>query len=1148
MLKSTVRRCSISSLFMNLIINLFTNKKTTVMRKFTIFLALMLFIGAQVALAQKTITGKVTSSDDGAGIPGATILVKGTTVGAITDVDGKYSLNVPKDKNVVLVSFVGMKTQEITLGADNTLNVVLSPDVQELEGVVVTALGVTREKKALGYSVQDVKGDALQTDGNANVINQLSGRIAGVQVTAASGNMGGSSRILIRGINSISGNNQPLFVIDGTIIDNSDFNTTNTARGAGGYDYGNMAQDINPDDVASISVLKGANAAALYGSRAANGVILITTKKGAAKKGKQIGIEFNTGLSFEQVSYLPKYQNEYGGGNGGLDPTAWEMKTYTDNSGYYKIPGVDGDGNAYQSFDLGMDYSIDESFGPKYTTTAGQFLEDYGIDVPDGSPYFNQPIYYRPYYSFDAWDTDHYGKSIEWMAPKHDVRDFFKTGIGWTNNIAFTGGSDAAQVRLALGTYNSSGYMPNSQLDKYTVNLSAIANLTKTLKAFADINYISTKAKGRSETGYGDVNPIERFNQWGQRQLDQYMAKSYINPDGTQRSWNRSSMDDPTIAFSNNPYWDRNMNYQNDKRDRYYGNVGVSWQITSWLRAQGKFNLDNYSFRTEERVAIGSASQSFYRQQVRSNSEMNAEFLFLVDKSFGQDWRVNANFGGNMMDRNYKLISGSTVGGLIIPELYTLSNSLTNVASDYKSWKRINSLYGSASLGWKSMLYLDVTLRNDWSSTLPKNKNSYMYPSVSLGWVISELPGVKKAKWLTFAKVRGSWAQVGNDTDPYRTSLTYANFLDSEGYPYHFTPDGLYGLPTTLNNPNLKPEMTRSWEVGAELKFLNNRLGLDFTYYDKASKNQIIPVAVSGATGYSFQVLNAGRITNKGFEIFLMAVPVKVKNIFDWTITANFAKNTNKVVELYPGIDNLQLGVGPFNISVNAAVGQEYGQLMGTDFIYDENGNKVVGKNGRYLESGVKALGSVLPDFNLGIGNEFKIYGFDLRVLIDIQQGGHFFSTTKMWGTYTGILAASAENGIRENGIVIDAMVAKYDDAGNVIYNPDGTAQVTGANTTNIDAYTWTTDHYSGPAMQNVLDASYIKLREITLSYTIPAKLTGPIQNLKIGLFGRNLATWGTAMVGIDPETNTSSGNIQGIEGAGLPATRTFGFNIGFNF
>ncbi len=1115
------------------------------MRKFTIFLALMFFIGLQVAHAQRTISGKVTSSDDGSGIPGATILVKGTAVGAITDVDGKYTLNVPKDKTILLVSYVGMKTQEVELGTDNVLNVTLQPSVQELEGVVVTALGVTREKKALGYSVQDVKGGALQTDGTANVINQLSGRIAGVQVTAASGNMGGSSRILIRGINSISGNNQPLFVVDGTIIDNSDFNTNNAARGAGGYDYGNMAQDINPDNIASISVLKGANAAALYGSRAANGVILITTKKGAAQKGKTIGVEFSTGLSFEQVSYLPDYQNEYGGGNGGIG-AGWEVKTYADNSGYYKVPAADG---SYQSFDLGMDYGIDESFGPAYSSKAGAYLNDagYGIDLT-GTIYENQPLMYRPWNSFDKWDTENYGKSIEWKAPAHDVKDFFKTGIGWTNNVAFTGGSDKATVRLGLGTFNSTGYMPESTLDRYTVNLSASANLTKDFKAFGEVNYITTKTKGRPETGYGDVNPVERFNQWGQRQLDMNVQKSYINPDGTQRSWNRTSMDDATPAYSNNPYWDRNMNYQNDKRDRYYGNVGLSWQITSWLRAQGKFNLDNYSFRTQERVAIGSASQSFYREQIRQNSELNAEFLFLIDKTFAKDWRLSANVGGNMMDRNYKLNSGSTVGGLIIPELYTLSNSFTNVASDYKSWKRINSLYGSASLGWRSMVYIDITAREDWSSTL-KNTPNYFYPSVSLSWVVSELPAIKEAKWLTFAKVRGGWAKAGNDGLPYQTSITYANFLDANGYPYHFPPNALYTLPTTLNNPNLVNEMTTSWEIGAELRVLDNRLGLDFTYYSKKSVNQIIPVAISGATGYSFELLNAGEITNKGFELFLTAIPVRVKKAFEWTFTANFARNRNMVVDIAPGIDNLQLGVGPFNITVNAAVGQEYGQLMGTDFIYDENGNKVVGSNGRYLKSGVKALGTVLPDWNMGVGNEFKIFGFDVRVLVDIQHGGNFFSTTKMWGTYTGILAASAANGIRENGVVIDAQVAKYDPVtGLVMYNPDGTAQVTGQNTKNIPAYTWTTDHYNGPAAQNILDASYVKLREITVSYTIPAKLTGPINNLKIGLFGRNLATFGTAMKGIDPEQNTSSGNIQGIEGAGLPSLRTFGFNVGFNF
>ena len=1117
------------------------------MRKLYLLLVFFIIVGIQAVYAQKKISGTVTDAEKGTPVRHATILIKGTEVSVKTDVNGKYSLTLPKEKSVVEVSSGGMKTQEITVGNDNTVNVVLEREIVNYESDATTALGLTREGRSLGYSVQDVKGEDLQRDGSANVINSLSGRIAGAQVINAPGNLEGSSRILLRGISSITGNNQPIFVVDGTIIDNSNFNTLNTARGAGGYDYGNMAQDINPDEIATISVLKGANAAALYGSRAANGAILITTKKGGKAKGKEIGIEFNTGLSFEQVASLPAYQDKYGGGHGGLDAGSWEMKTYSNNSGYYKIPGVDKNGKAYQSFDLGNDYSVDESFGPKYTTTAGQFLQDYGITVPPGSPLFNQPIYYRPWNSFDSWDSENYGKSIAWDTPKHDVRDFFQTGLGWTNNIAFSGGSETSQFRLGLGTYNSSGYMPNSFVDRYNVNLNASTNLIKKIRVFTSLNYVSTAVKGRSETGFGRNNPMVGLNQWGQRQLDMKALESYQNENGTQRTWNRTSMDDGTPDYANNPYWDQKMNFENDKRDRYYGNVGVSWQITDWLKAEGKANLDNYVFRTQERIAIGSASQSFYGEQVHTNSELNLEFLFQADKTFAKEWRIVANFGGNIMNRNYRMNSGATVGGLLTPEVYNVSNAASNIAGDYKTGKQINSLYGSGTLFWRNMVYLDITLRNDWSSALPDKKNSYLYPSASLSFILSELPLIRRAEWLTFAKIRGSWAKVGNDTDPSTILFSYNNAGDHPGYSYHFPISVQNPLPPALDNPNLKPEVTNSWELGTELKFLRNRLGIDFTYYNKTSLDQILPASVSAASGYSIQFVNAGKITNRGIELVLSAIPVRIKNAFEWTFTANFAKNTNKVVDLPAGNDNIELGVGPYNISVNAVAGKEYGQLMGTNFIFDEEGNRVVDKNGRYLSSGVMALGSVLPNWNMGIGNEFKFFGVDVRILFDIQHGGKFFSTTKMWGIYTGVLEETANNEMREKGIIIDASSARYVD-GKVVYNADGTAQTAGANTIVLDARTWCTDHYNGPAAQNVLDASYIKLREVSISYTIPARLTGPVQNLKVGVFGRNLATFGTAMMGIDPEQTTSSGNIQGIEGAGLPSTRTFGFNIGFNF
>jgi hypothetical protein len=625
--------------------------------------------------------------------------------------------------------------------------------------------------------------------------------------------------------------------------------------------------------------------------------------------------------------------------------------------------------------------------------------------------------------------------------------------------------------------------------------------------------------------------------------------EAYINPDGTQRTWNRVSWDDPTPMYSDNPYWTRNMNYENDSRDRYYGNIGLSYQILPWLTATGKANLDSYTFRVQERVAVGSQAQSSYSESIRQVAEINAEFLFQADKKFGEDWRLNATFGGNIMNRNYNLNTSATSGGLLIPELYTLSNSASPAKTlDYKSRKKINSLYGGATLSFRSLAYLDVTLRNDWSSTLPEGNNSYMYPSFSLSFVFTELDFMKDVKWFSFGKIRGSWAKVGNDTDPYRTSLTYSNMLDPDGMPYQFYPYALYTLPTTLNNPNLKPEMTRSWEIGADLRFINNRIGLDVTYYNKLSLDQILPVAISGASGYGSIVVNAGKISNKGIEAALKATPVKYKDKFQWDIIVNWAKNDNEVLELYPGVDVYLLANGPFKVSVNAEVGEKYGALMGTDYIYDSEGNKVVDADGRYLQSGVTTIGNVLPDWNMGITNNFKVWGFDIGCLIDIQHGGDFFSTTHMWGIYSGILAESAEGSMREDGVVIDGTVAAYDEDGNVIFNADGTAQVTGTNTTVLDAHTWATDHYDGPSAQNIFDASYIKLREVRVGYTFPKSLTGPIQNLRLAVYGRNLATWGTALKGIDPETLTNSGNVQGIEGAGLPSLRVYGINLSFNF
>lgn len=1103
------------------------------MRKFSFLLAFLALLGMQVN-AQRQLTGTVTSADDGSSIPGASVFVQGTTVGTVTDINGKFNLSVPTDAKVLIFSFVGMETKDVAIGSGNVYDVKLKAALTAIEGVVVTALGITREKKSLGYATQDVKGDELNQARQTNMVNALSGRVAGVQVTGSSGNMGGSSRVLIRGVNSLLGNNNPLYVVDGVPIDNSDYNTANTARGAGGYDYGNMAQDINSDDVESVSVLKGPSAAALYGSRAANGVILITTKKGKTSKTKQaIGVTVNSGITMENVAYLPKYQYLYGGGSIFEDPD----------------PNVARDGFLVQEINgkqyLLPDYATDESWGPKYDAN----------------------IQYLPAWSIYNWEEA--GKpatdleTTPWVAAANDVETFFKTSVGYTNNVALTGGNENNSFRLSYTNLTSTGYMPNSELDRNTLNFNGQSKFGSRLDAFVAVNYVKTNALGRPSTGYDDNNVMQKFNQWGQRQLDMKQLENYKSPDGTNRTWNRRAWDDPRPNYSDNPYWTRYENYQNDSRDRYYGNAGLTYKITDWLKVTSKYNMDSYTFRNEERVAVGSQALSSYLENVRQVTETNAEFLFLANKQLTENLSLNATFGGNRMHRMYQRNGGITDGGLVIPNFYNLGNSAsTAISHDATTEKAINSLYGSATLGYKGMLYLDMSLRNDWSSTLPADKNSYLYPSATLSYVFTEMPSLNKLAWLNLGKVRFGASKVGNDTDPYVLATLYDNFSN-------FGSDIRYTMPSALNNANLKPESTVGWEIGTEMKFFNSRLGFDFTYYNKTTNDQIFNVPISAASGYLSAWVNAGKINNKGFELMITGTPLKF-NDFQWDISVNFAKNTNEVVELMEGIESLRLGTGPFNVTVEARLGEAYGQLVGSNYVYDAAGNIVVDKAGRYLKTtAVESLGSVLPDWNAGINNSFKYKGFDLGFLIDIQQGGKIFSTTNMWGMYSGILEETAAtndlgNNIRDEviknedgsydpasgGLVLEGVYGKLNADGTVQYIDASGANVDApiTNSTRISAQRWAWDHYSRPAAQNVFDASYIKLREVRIGYTIPKQYTGPIANLRVSIYGRNLAMWGTDCQHIDPENTTSAGNVQGIEGGQLPSLRSYGFNLSFNF
>ena len=1055
------------------------------MKKINLFL-LYLFLGIGLTVAQtKTVTGLVLSEEDNEPIIGASIIVKdNASVGTVTDFDGNFSLSVPNNATTLVVSYVGMTPQEITV-TNQRITVILKSSV-ELDEVVITALGISREKKALGYGVTEVKSEDLVTSrgGLTSPITALQGKVSGLQIAGNSGNMGGSSKVLIRGNSSISGNNQPLFVIDGVPIEGTDYNSTNTQRGAGGYDYGNLIQDINPDDIESMSVLKGPNASALYGSRAANGVIMITTKKG--QKGEGYGVTFNSAVGIERVNKLPRMQRLYGGGFGN------DFEQVTINGQTYNYP----------------DYATDESWGPKL----------------DGRPVLS-------WYDLAKWEAG--GKignptTSSWSAPKNDIKDFFETGISLTNNVSIANATEFSNVRLSYTNSDLKGYVPNSSLTRNTFNIAAaIKSQDKKLEVFTNLTYFNSRAAGRPETGYADNNMMQKFIQWGHRELDMKESKDmYIMPDGTQATWNRSSWDDPTPKYSNNPYWSRYMNYQNDSRNRVYGNVGVSYQIMPELKFQYKSNLDFWVDKQFERNAVYSQENSQYKEISRQQYEVNNEFLLMYNKTFN-DILFMANVGGNLMNRRYEYINGETVGGLAIPLFYNLKNSISTAKSENLLRKKaINSLYGNFTLGWRSTVYLDASLRNDWSSSLPMDHNSYIYPAVTGSFIFSEM--INDLSWLSFGKLRLGYALVGNDADPYQIIdiyNQYTNIDSSTGTPG-------YTLSATLRNKDLKPESTTSFEVGLELNFLNNRLGVEATYYAAETKDQILNLSTSGSTGYTTRVVNAGLISNKGVEFSLNATPLKAKD-FEWNTTVTLASNRNKVVELVDGSDYYRIQTAPFRVEIGAIAGDSYGVIMGTDYIYDDNGNKVVGANGMYLAtSGNEKIGNIFPDFNGGWSNTFRYKNFDLGVLLDFSRGGSYFSTSYMWGFYSGMLEETAADNVRETGLVLEGVKA------------DGTK-----NDINISMEDYGASLYSGPASQSVLKSDYLKLREINIGYTIPLKKSHFVKSLRVSAYGRNLAVWGPDVKHFDPEAIvTGSGNVQGIEGAALPSIATFGFNLGLKF
>lgn len=1052
---------------------------------------LFFLLAPSVGLGQPTdITGNVIDAVTKSPLEGVSVTVKGKTVSTQTDSKGFFELRGLGSDDILIFSYIGFETLEVPVGQPRaSLTIELSASSESLDEVVVTAFGVSRAKRALGYAVQDVQAEELSTR-PTNALGAISGKVAGLQIIPSGGNMGGSTRVLLRGINSISGNNQPLYIIDGTPIDNADLNSSSMVDGSAGKDFGNLIQDLNPDDIANISVLKGPSAAALYGSRAANGVILITTKKGEGQE--KFNITLNTGLELENIVRLPKRQKLYGQGY------ASTFNTATINGQEYSI----------------VDYAADESWGPRL----------------DGTPVLH-------WYNLDPEYPADYLNPQPWVYPEHDVSYFFRTGISNTNNLAIAGSSGNTAYRLSYTNRNVRGTVPNSSLGRNTLSFAGSTQFGR-LKVSSNLNYTHNNTLGRPWGGASNRNIILEAFQWGGVQVDYKRLADYKRPDGTPRAWNRTGYQDTPAAeatrFIDNPYWSAYESYLEEKRDRLYGNIGLTLQATDWLELTGRVHGDVYAHQFQDRIAVYSRSQSQYQEYANHFNEYNYEFIASANKQWSQ-FSLSGNLGGNIRDQQRRITDATTQGGLIVPLYYNLKNAPSVLNNNAFYHKRVYSVFGSFSAGWNDLLYLDGTLRNDWSSTLPTSDNSFLYPSITGSFVFSELPLLQHLSFLTFGKLRAGWAQVGNDTDPYQLQEVFEALPAFNGNPN-------YSLTETLNNARLKPEITSSWELGLNLVFFNNRLGLDATYYDNISRNQILPVPVSAAFGYDAKILNAGRVTNRGFELTLTGTPVR-NDAFEWNSTFNWSKNRNRVDRLDEGVNTLELS--NTLVTLVAREGQPYGQLLGYDFVYTPDGQRVVQEDGTYLKtSQLVPLGSVLPDYLLGFQNQFRYKKFTFGFLIDGRVGGSFFSQTYKVGMYSGILDRTAANGIRETGVVVDGVKA------DVTFHPDGSYTTSNIrpNDTRISAQDWARNEYNGPTTFSVFDATFFKLREVTVGYQFDLHNRLGISRLNVGLYGRNLWNIYTKSKYIDPEFTNSGGNVQGIEGGSIPVPATYGLNLTVNF
>lgn len=1065
------------------------------MRKFTILLAFFVFAGMQAAFAQLEVRGTVTDASDGTKLPGVSVIVQGTTIGTVTDVTGKYELTVPEGYNTLIFSFVGMQTQEVDIDGRSVIDMALNPDVLGLDEVIVTAIGVAKEKKALGYSVQDVSGDELNRGQNSQLINSLNGRVAGVQVTNSSGAAGAGTYVQIRGATSIIGNNQPLFVVDGVPIDNStSIANDGFADDVAGVARSNRAIDLNPEDIESVSVLKGGAATALYGIRATNGAIVITTKKGKTTAGKKVNVNFSQSVGFDQISQVPELQKKYGQGIFG----DWI-------SGYATTWGPRLDTSGY-------------SRNPEVWTKPGFDVD--GAIVGKNSPYYDPTL-------GDVNTYDHY--------------EFFRTGVTSQSNISFSGGSDIATFYASASYMNQNGVIPENNFQRITALVKGETRISKKISISGQANYIESGGdriqQGSNISGVmlGLLRTPPTFDN----------SAGWKFADGTQRNYRAGGGYD-------NPYWTVNENKYSDKVKRVIGNVAFNYMPTDWITVSWRIGTDMYSRMAKDYFAIGSRAApdgQVYVDELQSR-DFNSDLLINFNKNLTEDLGFNLTLGHNMYENFSTRLTG-TATGLELPNFYSLSNTSAITATEYNSKVRRAGLFFDLGFDWRSMIFLNVTGRNDWSTTLPEQNNSFFYPSFSGGFVFTELPGLQDNTVIGFGKIRASWAKTANDADPYNTATYFVKAFPSDGW---VQPNGLefpllgkagFTLSGRQGNMDLKPETSTIFEVGTDLRFFSNRLGIDVSYFSSNTKDILLPVAVASSSGFEELFLNAAEMTNKGWEIVAYGTPVKTED-FNWDITINFTKIDNTVDQLAPNIEDVFLG-GFVDPQIRAVAGEPYRSIYGFDWVRDDNGNVLIDDDPESSSYGfpigdytrMVSLGKVEPDFTMGINNTFRYKGILLSFLFDWKSGGQMWNGTKgalyYFGTHEGTAMREPED------LVVFEGVKMSDGSANDI-------QV-------VQDINWhffgEGSGFTGPTVQFIEETSWFRLRELTLSYEFGSSVIGEngfFKNLSVYFTGRNLLLF-TDYTGVDPETNLlGNSNAQGMDYFNMPGTKSYivGLRAGF--